>query len=53
MPSSVKSFLQDSKLKAISAAQAALEKKASDVVVLEVAELDLRCRFLCDCLWGV
>jgi ribosome-associated protein len=39
MPSSVKLILQDSKQKAISAAQAALEKKASDVVILEVAEL--------------
>ena len=39
MPSSVKSIPQDSKQKALSAAQAALEKKASDVVILEVAEL--------------
>ena len=39
MPSSVTSFPQDSKQKAISAAQAALEKKASDVVILEVSEL--------------
>jgi len=39
MPSSVKLILQDSKQKAISAAQAALEKKALDVVILEVAEL--------------
>ncbi len=39
MPSSVKSILQGSKQKALSAAQAALEKKASDVVILGVAEL--------------
>jgi ribosome-associated protein len=39
MPSSVKSFLQDSKQKAILAAQAALDKKGSDVIILEVAEL--------------
>jgi ribosome-associated protein len=39
MPSSVKSTHQASKQKALSAAQAALEKKASEVVILEVAEL--------------
>ena len=39
MPSSVTSFPQNSKQKAISAAQAALEKKASDVVILEVSAL--------------
>ena len=39
MPSSVTSILHDSKQKAITAAQAALEKKASDLAILEVAEL--------------
>jgi len=39
MPSSLNSILHDSKQTALSAAQAALEKKASDVVILEVAEL--------------
>ena len=39
MRSSVKSILQDSKQKAVLAAQAALEKKASDVIILEVAKL--------------
>ena len=39
MPSSLKSILHDSKQTALSAAQAALEKKASDVVILEVAGL--------------
>ena len=39
MPPSVKSIRQSSQHKAISAAQAALEKKASDVIILEVSEL--------------
>ena len=39
MSSSLNLILRESQQKALSAAQAAIEKKASDVVILEVAEL--------------